>query len=118
MISYLGIEFSHQSIGNHNRAKLLDLIRLAPRSPSPQVQDFRDAVARENVMATIDALSEAYFREQWAHPNKGNVAVGRSAENRIEELVGAGHGRGESSENRVEKQKGRERCEALRPFVR
>jgi hypothetical protein len=70
MISYLGIEFSHQSIGNHNRAKLLDLIRLAPRSPSPQVQDFRDAVARENVMAAFDALLEAYFREHWRIPTK------------------------------------------------
>ena len=86
-------------------AHLLDLKRFALRSLRLQIQDFGDAVARENVMAAFDSLLEADFREQSAHPSKGNVAVGRSAENLIDEFVGPSHGRGESSENRVGKQK-------------
>jgi hypothetical protein len=51
--------YFHQSISNQHLANLLDLIRFGEGASRLKVKDLIHSIARENVVASSDALGEA-----------------------------------------------------------
>jgi hypothetical protein len=56
MISYLGIGFSRQAVVNYNIPDLFHLVRFALSGMRLQVENFGDAIAEKDVVATFNAL--------------------------------------------------------------
>src|SRR5947199_4916065 len=71
-----GLWLAAQSIGDDYPAHLHDLVRFGLASPRLKVEDLRHAVARENVVATPDALDEAQMTQQTAEVLEADVVVG------------------------------------------
>ena len=55
-----------------------------------QIQDFLNLFLRENVMASPDSLIKAQPSQKLAQAGEGDVCVGGSAQNLLEDLIGAG----------------------------
>ena len=91
MISYLVIGFSGQAIVDYNIPDLFDLLGLAFTANSLKIEHFDDSAAEEDVVAAFDALFKSEKFEKPQHSGKGNVGVGISSENSVEQLVRARH---------------------------
>jgi hypothetical protein len=75
MISYLGIGFSRQAIIDYNIPDLLHLVRFAFSGMRLQVEDFGDSIAKEYVMAALDALLKPWTLKKLHHAGKGDICV-------------------------------------------
>jgi hypothetical protein len=62
MISYLDISFSGQAIVDYNIPDLFHLIRFALTRMWLQVENFSDAIAKEYMVAALDALPKSKAR--------------------------------------------------------
>ena len=80
MTSYFVIRGSSQLVLQDHLANLFDLIGLCVTPLGLQVQDFFNAVFREDVMVAPDAFLKAQMVQQLTQSCKRDVGIGRPAQ--------------------------------------
>jgi hypothetical protein len=91
MISYLGIGFYRQAVGNYNIPDLFHLVRFALSGMRLQVEDFGDAIAEEYMVAALDALLEPKPLQKLHHAEKGDICVCAAPQNLVEKFIRSRH---------------------------
>ncbi len=75
MSSYLVIGLAAQFILQNQLANLADLIRLGQPAPRLHVDDFLNAVLREDVMAALHSLAKSESSQQVTEIVEGDVRI-------------------------------------------
>src|SRR5712691_2111729 len=91
MISYLVIIGTCQLVGQYNMPDLFHLIGLALRAFCLKIQDFRDTLFCEDVMAPADSFFEAEGLEKLPHRAKRYIRIRVAAQDLFKRFFGSRH---------------------------
>src|SRR5260370_14105268 len=91
MISYLGLGFSRQAIINYNIPDLFHLIGFALARMRLQVENLGNAIAKEYMVAPLDALPKPKPLQKLRHTGKRDICVSVAPQDLVEKFVRARH---------------------------